>query len=108
MVFEPVSSYSDMRISKIDLVDGKDIKSLLKENGVFILKNKELVNKNVLVHVTSLSDMLTFNNLKNYNGGFTLESISEPGVSSILVNNEMSFGIINIDSSCKEANITDN
>lgn len=108
LVFEPVSSYSDMRISKIDLVDGKNTKSLLKENGVFIFKNKELVNKNVLAHVTSLSDMLTFNNLKNYNGGFILESISEPGVSSILVNNEMSFGIINIDLSCREANITDN
>lgn len=108
LIFEPTSNYSDMRISQIDIVDSTNTtKSLLIENDPFIFKNKDIVNKNVLAHITSLNDMTSYSNLKNYNGGFTLDSASDVGISSIALDKSMSFGMINVDCECKEADITD-
>lgn len=108
IIFEPLANYSDMKIVKTDIVNSSGTKSLLTENDTFIFKNNELVNKNVLAHIASLNDMTSFDNLKNYNGGFTLESISDKGTASIALDKTMSFGMLNIDCECKEADITDN
>lgn len=108
LVFEPTSNYSDMRIAKTNLTSGNTTQSLLKEDSTYIFKDGDLVNKNVLAHISALNNMTAYSNLKNYNGGFTLESITETGTAEIALDSSMSYGMINLDCSCREASVMDN
>lgn len=108
LIFEPTSNYSDMKISKADITSADKTSSLLQENSTYIFKNNELVNKNVLAHISALNNMTAYSNLKNYEGGFTLNSIAETGTAEIALDSTMSYGMINIDHTCRETGITDN
>lgn len=108
LIFLPTSNYSSMQISKLNWTHDSVCESLLKENDKYIFKDNVLINKDILIHATSVGDMLDFSNLKNIDGGFSLDSAAETGTATFSVDNSMSYGLINVDTSCQEVNITDN
>jgi len=73
LTFYPRSEYSDMTISKCDLVyDEKTSKSLLKEQGAFKFNGGVLRNSDVKFHITQVKTFDSYDNVVDNLEGFTL------------------------------------
>lgn len=73
LTFYPKSEYSDMTISKCDLVyDDKTSNSLLREQGAFKFDNGALRNTDVKFHITKVKTFDSYDNMVDNAEGFTL------------------------------------
>lgn len=82
LVFKSADTYSDMRINKIDLIDGNTVSSLLSENRIFKLNGTSLVHNDVKHHITKVSELKSFSNLTDTLDGFTLGNVNNTAVFS--------------------------
>ena len=72
LVFSSNGMYSDMAISKCNLIDGSNTTSLLAEDRIFKFKDQKLVNSTVKKHVTSTSGLKSYNNVVDTSEGMAL------------------------------------
>lgn len=64
--------YSDMAISKCDLIDDINTDNLLEEKGIFKFKDGKIINSNVKKHVTNTYELKNFNNLIDTSEGMII------------------------------------
>ena len=101
------SSYSSMEIFKCEAKQNGVITDLRRTGNGYELKNNVLVNTDVLLHATSTDDLKSFDNIKNVDDGFTLDSSAQEGHIELDIEG-MSQASFNYNITCDEVNVTDN
>lgn len=79
LVFRSNGDYSDMAISKINLVDNGNVSSLISESRTMKLDDGVLKYSDVKRHVTEVSELKSYNNIVNTSDGMTLGKGSQEG-----------------------------
>lgn len=87
LVFKSDGDYSDMKINKIDLVDGDTVKDLMSATKVFTLNGGSLVHTDVKHHISRISDLKSYNNLVDIIEGFTLSSVVNTATFTVDITN---------------------
>ena len=80
LVFKSDGDYSDMRINKIDLVDGDTVTDLMNATRVFKLDGGRLIHTDVKYHVSKVSELKNYSNLVDVIDGFSLNSVNNTAV----------------------------
>lgn len=75
LVFKSDGDYSDMRINRIDLVDGGMVKNLMSATKIFTFNGNGLVHTDIKNHITRISELKSYDNLVDIIEGFTLSSV---------------------------------
>lgn len=105
--FTAKSPYGQMNIYKCDLAyDGKTMDLRIPKDA-YEMKNNVLVNKTVLAHITSTSDLKSYDNIKNVDDGITMDSAAQTSTVAIDITG-MGNHLFNYKATCAEVNITDN
>ena len=83
LVFKSRDEHSDMRIRKLELVDGNIINNLMVETRLFKMDGSTLKHVDVKKHITRTSELKSYNNLVDILEGFTLNSVNNTAVFTV-------------------------